>query len=104
MINQAFCDRVVIVAAKFLVHCCCGSDVIPGRLIHGITIRLRYWTVYVRNGAAEVRRAFRAWPLAWPSRSAPPGPSPARAVRRTTTTTPVRNIKADRPWTVPSVS
>ncbi len=26
-----------------------------------------------------------------------------RVVRRTTTT-PVRNIKADRPWTVPSVS
>jgi hypothetical protein len=72
-IDQAFGDRVVIVAAKFLMHCCCGSDVIPGGLIHGITLHLKYRKVYDRNGAAEVRRAIRAWPLAWPSPSGPQG-------------------------------
>jgi hypothetical protein len=42
-IDQAFCDRAVIVAAKFMMCCCCGSDLVPRRLIHGVTIHLKYW-------------------------------------------------------------
>jgi hypothetical protein len=30
-IDRAFCDRVVMVAAKF-VMCCCGSDLVPDGL------------------------------------------------------------------------
>jgi hypothetical protein len=40
-VNQAFCDRAVIVAAKFVMCCCCGSDVIPRRLVHGVTLHLK---------------------------------------------------------------
>jgi hypothetical protein len=35
------------------MHCCCGTDVTPGRLIHGMTLHLKYRKVYDRNGAAE---------------------------------------------------
>ena len=41
-IDQAFCDRTVIVAAKFVMRRCCGSDFVPGHLIHGVTIHLKY--------------------------------------------------------------
>jgi len=40
-IDQAFCDRAVIIAAEFTMSCCCGSYVIPGRLIHSVTIHLK---------------------------------------------------------------
>jgi hypothetical protein len=25
------------------MRCCCGSDIVPGHLIHGVTIHLKYW-------------------------------------------------------------
>jgi hypothetical protein len=40
-IDQAFCDRAVVVAAEFVMSRCCGSDVVPGCLIHSVTIRLK---------------------------------------------------------------
>ena len=48
-IDQAFCDRAVIVAAKFVMCCCCGSDVVPGCLIHRVTLHLNHRTGYYRK-------------------------------------------------------
>jgi len=43
-IDQAVCNRILMVAAKFATCCCCcSSDVIPGCLIHGVTIYRKRW-------------------------------------------------------------
>jgi hypothetical protein len=38
-IDQAFCDRAVIVAAKFVMRCCSGSDVVPPTRYRTISTR-----------------------------------------------------------------
>ncbi len=85
-IHAALTDPdAVIVGAKLVMRCCCGSDVVPGDLIHSVAIHLNRWTVYYpkwcRGGSL---RAFRAWPLAWPSPSGPLGwqRSPGSTARR----------------------
>jgi integrase len=41
-IDQTLRDRTIVVATKFAVRCRCGGDVVPGGLIHYITIHLDY--------------------------------------------------------------
>jgi hypothetical protein len=60
----------------------CGQKIVLGRIHAGqtLTVAVSDTTLAVELDDAETR------------------------VVRRTTTTPIRNIKADRPWTVPSVS